>query len=100
MIQTIVFDFGNVVGFFDHNQTLDKLTPYTDLTVREMYASVYGSELEDRIESGAPLNWNADGVRLLERNWYAYSWKVNPNLRLAQMIAAHLKGLRCTSRSA
>jgi len=54
----------------------------------------------DRIESGTPLNWNANGVRLLERNWHAYSWKVNPNLRLVQMIAAHLRGLRCTSQSA
>jgi hypothetical protein len=48
----------------------------------------------DRVKSPASPNWNATGVRLFERNWHAYSWKVNPNLRLAQMVAAHLKGLR------
>ncbi len=52
MIQTIVFDFGNVVGLFDHYQALTKLARHTDLTPQEMYSSVYGGELEDRLESG------------------------------------------------
>ena len=38
-------------------------------------------------------NWNASGVRIAERNWHAFSWKANPNLRLAQMVAAALGGL-------
>jgi hypothetical protein len=37
-------------------------------------------------------NWNADGVRILEKNWHAISWKINQeNLRLAQMVADHLR---------
>jgi hypothetical protein len=36
-----------------------------------------------------PLNWNGS-VRVLEQNWYAYSYKVDANLRLKQMVAAHL----------
>ena len=48
----------------------------------------------DRVTSRAPLNWNASGVRILERNWQAFSWKVNSGQRLAQMIAAHLRALR------
>ena len=52
--------------------------------------------LADRVKSRTPLNWNANGVRILERNWHGYSWKVNPDLRLAQIIAAHLRALRCT----
>ena len=36
-------------------------------------------------------NWNANGARIAERNWHAFSWKTNPNLRLAQMVAAHLR---------
>src|SRR5438445_1269209 len=36
-------------------------------------------------------NWNANGVRIADRNWHAYSWRTNPNLRLAQMVAAHLR---------
>lgn len=45
-------------------------------------------------EAAAVPNWNANGVRIAERNWHAYSWKTNPNLRLAQMVAAHLRALR------
>lgn len=37
------------------------------------------------------LNWNSTGVRILERNWNAYSWKINrPGLRLAQLVGGHL----------
>lgn len=39
-------------------------------------------------------NWNASNVRILERNWFAVSWRVNANLRLAQMVAAHLEAFR------
>ena len=40
-------------------------------------------------------NWNGQ-VRLLERNWFAFSWKIRTSepLRLAQMVQAHLRGLR------
>jgi hypothetical protein len=40
------------------------------------------------------LNWNANGVRIAERVWHAYSWKVASGLRLTQAVAAHLKALR------
>lgn len=50
----------------------------------------------ERVASGTPLNWNANGVRIAERNWYAFSWKVSSGLRLAQMVAAHLRALQCT----
>lgn len=40
-------------------------------------------------------NWNASNVRILERNWVAVSWMVKtPNLRLAQLLAAHLEAFR------
>jgi hypothetical protein len=48
----------------------------------------------EKVTSSKQLNWNANGVRITERNWQAYSWKTNPNLRLIQMIAAHLGALR------
>jgi hypothetical protein len=56
----------------------------------------YSSRLffAERVGSRAQLNWNANGVRIAERNWHAYSWKVSPDLRLAQMVAAHLRALR------
>jgi putative hydrolase of the HAD superfamily len=51
-MRAIVFDFGNVLAFFDHFQTLNKLARYTKMTPQAMYAAVYNSELEDAIESG------------------------------------------------
>lgn len=46
-----------------------------------------------RIEGGPDRNWN--GVaRILERAWWAFSWNIPPGLRLAQMVEAHLNGLR------
>lgn len=44
----------------------------------------------EAVACSTPRNWNASNVRIMERNWFAISWKVNPNLRLAQMVAAHL----------
>jgi len=40
-----------------------------------------------------PLNWNGN-TRVLERNWVAYSWKIEPGIRLAQMVQAHLQAFR------
>jgi putative hydrolase of the HAD superfamily len=51
-LQTIIFDFGNVVGFFDHGRTLGKLERFTDMTALEMYANVYAGALETDFETG------------------------------------------------
>jgi HAD superfamily hydrolase (TIGR01509 family) len=51
-MQAIIFDFGNVVGFFDHAKTLRRLEPYTDMSAEEMFAAVYEGDLEDEFESG------------------------------------------------
>ena len=50
-----------------------------------------------QVASGRTLNWNASGVRILDRNWHAFSWKVDtPSLRLAEMLVRHLEGFtRC-----
>lgn len=40
------------------------------------------------------LNWNADGVHILSRNWYAFSWRTQSGLTLAQMMATHLGAMR------
>lgn len=49
----------------------------------------------EQVKSQKPLNWNTNGVRILERNWYAYSWKVSQqNLRLMQILALHLRALQ------
>jgi putative hydrolase of the HAD superfamily len=51
-MRAIVFDFGNVIGLFDHYVALNKLAAHTDMAPREMYAAVYESELEEEFESG------------------------------------------------
>jgi HAD superfamily hydrolase (TIGR01509 family) len=51
-MKTIIFDFGNVVGFFDHGRTLARVAPHTDLSAAEMFARVYASTLEDEVEKG------------------------------------------------
>lgn len=51
-MQTVIFDFGNVVAFFDHWKTLDKLVPFTEMSGKEMYETVYVGRLEDDFEAG------------------------------------------------
>jgi glucose-1-phosphatase len=51
-MKTVIFDFGNVVGLFDHRLTLDRLAPFTNLSAEEMFARVYQGSLETEIEKG------------------------------------------------
>jgi hypothetical protein len=47
------------------------------------------------VSSKKALNWHVSGIRILERNWHAFSWKSNrTGLRLAQMVALQLAALR------
>lgn len=48
-----------------------------------------------RITSRVGLNWNANGVRIGEKVWHAFSWKdVSASLGLVQILTAHLGALR------
>lgn len=51
-MKTIIFDFGNVVGFFDHGRTLAKVKPHSPLSQEAMRESVYDGPLEDQFERG------------------------------------------------
>jgi FMN phosphatase YigB (HAD superfamily) len=51
-IKTIVFDFGRVVGFFDHRLTTNRLAPGGGPAADEMHAYLFGGPLEDDYESG------------------------------------------------
>ena len=60
-------------------------------TARDGYNSrLYFAE---RIQSKVSPNWNG-AVRIAERNWVAFSWKTPEGMRLVQMVAEHLRGLR------
>ena len=52
MIKTIVFDFGKVIGFFDHRRATDYLARHCDLTSEAILASMLATDLEDAYESG------------------------------------------------
>lgn len=39
-------------------------------------------------------NWNGQNIRILERNWFAYSWRVPNGFRPIETLIAHLQALR------
>ena len=48
-----------------------------------------------QVQSHKQLNWNTNNVRILERNWFAYSWKIaQQGLRLMQILALHMRALQ------
>jgi putative hydrolase of the HAD superfamily len=51
-IQSIVFDFGNVIGFFDYGPAVTRLASHGCVTPDAIRASVFTDELEDAYESG------------------------------------------------
>lgn len=51
-IKTIVFDFGRVVGFFDHRLTTSRLAAHGGLCLEELHTALYDGTLEDDYESG------------------------------------------------
>jgi hypothetical protein len=75
----------------------DGLTPtHADLLLCPVERDGYQCRLYfgAAIQGGPPQNWHVQGVRILERPWWAFSWRVPQGLRLAQMVEAHLHGLR------
>lgn len=51
-MKTIIFDFGNVLGYFDHGLTLSRLAAHTDMSAEEMTDAIYRGQLEDDFEAG------------------------------------------------
>ncbi len=39
-------------------------------------------------------NWNGQNIRVAERNWFAYSWRVPGGLRPIETLIGHLQALR------
>ena len=52
MIHTIFFDFGNVLGFFDHGRAIREFAKFTDVDPVELGLQLYGSVLEEDYEAG------------------------------------------------
>ena len=52
-IKTVIFDFGNVIAFFDHGRAVARLSAHTDVPAVELALVLYGSVIEDAYERGA-----------------------------------------------
>jgi putative hydrolase of the HAD superfamily len=50
--RAIVFDFGNVIGFFDYRRATTRLAEHSHLSPEEMVTRLFGGGLEDAYESG------------------------------------------------
>ena len=105
-------DFGNVATgqegttqylIIEQLQLPEGCTPgKCDTLLCPVKANGYNSKLyfAERVRGiGADQrNWHGDATfRILERNWYSFSWQLSDgssNLRLAQILALHLKPLR------
>lgn len=51
-MDTILFDFGNVIGYFDHRIAVRKFIADCDLNVEQCYSLVYDTAAEDEFEAG------------------------------------------------
>jgi putative hydrolase of the HAD superfamily len=51
-ISTIVFDFGNVLGFFSHMRAAQQLAAFSTAPAEAIAAYLFGGNLEDDYESG------------------------------------------------
>ena len=47
----------------------------------------------EKIATTKSLNWNVDGSMILDRKWFAFSWKVPGELRLIQMVSSIVGGM-------
>jgi len=69
-----------------------------DALLRPVSTDGYNSRLyfSEKVNpaGSAALNWNTSGVVILQRAWFAFSWRTPAGLRLIQMLALHLKALR------
>jgi putative hydrolase of the HAD superfamily len=51
-ITTVVFDFGNVLGFFDYWRAIHQLARLTDVSAETIRERLFTSDLEDAYETG------------------------------------------------
>ncbi|MFO0936786.1 MAG: HAD-IA family hydrolase [Gemmataceae bacterium] len=51
-MKTIFFDFGNVIGYFDHMRAINQMAPYTPIPPVALEKLLYGGPEEDAYEAG------------------------------------------------
>ncbi len=70
MIQAIVFDFGNVIGFFNHRLATDRLAGFCEVSSEVLWRELFNNDLEDEYEAGRLST--AELLRLLRER---YRWR-------------------------
>src|SRR5262245_30002258 len=50
--RAIVFDFGNVVGYFSHRRTTERLAPHAGIPADDLHQMLYWGPLAERYERG------------------------------------------------
>src|SRR5436190_11991835 len=51
-VTTVVFDFGNVLGFFSHRRAAEQLAAYSEVSAEAIQAYLFGSRLEEDYDAG------------------------------------------------
>jgi glucose-1-phosphatase len=51
-MHTLFFDFGNVVGYFDHRIAIRQVVAHCTLDEDAIFAAIYNTDLEDAFEAG------------------------------------------------
>ena len=52
-IKALIFDFGNVVGFFDHRRATNRLLPHSCMDADELHRLLHEGPLAEQYERGA-----------------------------------------------
>lgn len=52
-----------------------------------------------QISTPAPKNWNSNNVRILGRNWFAYSYQTPDNLSLLKKFIVQYDGITAEKKS-
>jgi putative hydrolase of the HAD superfamily len=70
---TLFFDFGNVIGFFDHRIAVRKLIRDCDLDEDACFEAIYDAALEDEFEAG-----RVGGDEFIRRSCRAINYRGTP----------------------
>jgi putative hydrolase of the HAD superfamily len=101
-VRAIVFDFGQVVGFFDHRLTTNRLAAHTDLPADDLHRLLFGGPLErdydvGRLSTAAFLAQVRDACRLrcsedaIAAAWADIFWPNEDVIALLPQLKGHVR---------
>src|SRR3954464_2475596 len=81
LIRAVVFDFGNVIGFFDHRRATRRFAEFSAMSESEMFAAIYDGELEHEFEAG-----RLSGDEFLNRATQLIDYRGLPDFMAASFV--------------